>query len=232
MADDQQDGVAEQGGSASARGRSERRPLTRRGQAAARRAAESKATIPHVYAVRAVEVGELRADELAATVIAALGRALRELPSLNSSYRDGELELHARINVGFTFEQAHAALLPTLFDADTKSVTELETEIATLRSRASSGELTSPELAGGTFAVTAAGGGADSIIPTVIPGQAGHLGIGRLRQAAVIRDGLPSTGTVTELTISCDQRAAGVAAAAALLEAISAWLATPERLTA
>jgi len=230
VADDQQDRVAEPGAATSAKGRSERRPLDRRAQAGARRAAESKATIPHLYATRVVETGELGPDELVAVVVAALGRALRESPSLNSSYRDGELEVHSRINVGLTVETPEAALLPTLFDADRKSVTELRAEISTLRARAASGEITPPELAGGTFAVSAAGHGADSIVPTVIPGQAGHLGIGRPREAAVISDGLPSAGAVAELTLSCDQRAVGPATAGALLEAIAGWLATPERL--
>jgi pyruvate dehydrogenase E2 component (dihydrolipoamide acetyltransferase) len=224
--------MADPGASPSAKGPSERRPLDRRAQAGARRAAESKATIPHLYATRVVETSELGPDELVATVIAALGRALRESTLLNSSYRDGELEVHSRINVGLTVETPEAALLPTLFDADKKGVIELEAEISNLRARAASGEITSPELAGGTFAVTAAREGADSIVPTVIPGQAGHLGIGRPRQGAVIREGVPSIGAVAELTISCDQRAAGAATAAALLEAIAGWLATPERLAA
>jgi pyruvate dehydrogenase E2 component (dihydrolipoyllysine-residue acetyltransferase) len=232
VVDDQQDRVAERGAPTSARGRSERLPLDRRAQAGARRAAESKATIPHLYASRVVETGELGPDELVATVVAALGRALRESPALNSSYRDGALEVHSRINVGLTIETPDGSLLPTLFDADKRSVIELKTEISNLRARAAAGEITSPELAGGTFAVSTAGHGADSIVPTVIPGQAGHLGIGRPRQAAVISDGLPSAAAVTELTISCDQRAAGPATAGALLESIAGWLATPERLAA
>lgn len=232
MAEDAQREAAGDAASTSAKGHSERKPLGRRAEAGARRAAESKATIPHIYATRTVETGELGPDELTAAVIAALARALRDLPALNSSYRDGEIEVHSRINIGLTVEAEQGALLPTLVDADMKTVTQLRTEIAELRARVDAGEITSPELAGGTFAVTAAAEGADSIVPSVIPGQAAHLGIGRPREAAVIRAGAPSVGTVAQLTISYDQRAAGAASAGALLEGVAALLGTPERLTA
>lgn len=227
MAEDGQPAAADGAPAATAKGQFERVALSKRGQSAARRAAESKATIPHIYASRTVQIGDGAPTDLTATVVAALGRALREQPALNSAYRDGELEIHSRINVGLTIEAGDGSLLPTLFDADKKEAEELGAEIEALRERISSGEITSPELAGGTVTVTALARGADSVAPSVIPGQAAHLGVGRSRDQAVLVDGVPAAGRTVELTVSCDQRAAGPQASAALLERLAELLAAP-----
>ncbi|MGB3098344.1 MAG: 2-oxo acid dehydrogenase subunit E2 [Solirubrobacterales bacterium] len=227
MADDGRTAAADGTPAATAKGESKRIALSRRGQSAGRRAAESKATIPHLYTSRTVQLQDGAPADLTPTVIAALGRALREQPALNSAYRDGELEIHSRINIGLTVETDEGPLLPTLFDADKKGMEELRTEIDALRGRIASGEITSPELAGGTVALTAVPQGADSVMPSVIPGQAAHLGVGRSRDEPVLLDGVPAAGRTVDLTVSCDQRAAGPEASAALLERLAALLATP-----
>ena len=75
----------------------------------------------------------------AAAVIAAAGRALADHPGLNGAYRDGGLEQHSRFNVGLIVETGDGALVPTLFDADTKTVADIESEIEELTASARAG---------------------------------------------------------------------------------------------
>ncbi len=215
-----------------AKGTSERVLLARREQALARRLAESKATVPHLYLDRDVVLPDR--DALApAFVVAAVGRALANHPRLNGAYRDGALELHSRINVGFFVEAEGGALLPTVFDADSKHVTEIGTEIAELSGHARAGTLASPALSGGTFAVTLLEQGADRVLAPVMTGQAGHLGVGRVRREIVAdRDGAPVSSDVATLALSCDARAVRPPEAASFLEEIAALLANPDGIPA
>jgi pyruvate dehydrogenase E2 component (dihydrolipoamide acetyltransferase) len=164
----------------------------------ARRAAESRATIPDLE----LSV-ELSAERAAATsqLVLACALALREHPRANASYRDGRFELHARINVGVVLATAESYLIPTIFDADRKSLAELEAEVEQLRAQAAEGTLAPPAFSGATFtAWNAAELGIDwASIPVVGPQAASLTGGGRA------------------LTLVCDHRILYGAAAAAFL---------------
>ncbi len=196
-----------------AKGAGERSELSKRAQAVARRAAESKATIPHIHLGRRISCRSLDPEMLGAAAISAAGRALTEVPALNSTYRDGAIERHARINIGVIVELEDGAVVPTVFDADSKSAEEIDDELRRLIARAGEGELTSPELAGGTFTVSILESGADWLAGSVSPGQAGHLGVGRPRPDGELN-----------VTLSCDQRAVRAPAAAAFLELLAGGL--------
>jgi pyruvate dehydrogenase E2 component (dihydrolipoamide acetyltransferase) len=151
----------------------------------ARRAAEARATVPHlelsVAAPGSVPTGRL---------VHACALALVEYPRANGSYRDGHFELYSRINVGVVIAARDTYVVPTVFDAERKGVAELEEETGALAVAAAAGSLTSPALSGATFTVWNAGplGLAGAGIPP-IPPQAAAL-------AAGSRD----------LTLACDHR--------------------------
>jgi 2-oxoglutarate dehydrogenase E2 component (dihydrolipoamide succinyltransferase) len=207
MADGEPEGEAHSGKGGTAKGESQRLELGRRAQAAARRLAESKATIPHGYAGRRVRLGG-EAPPLP-TVIGALARALRARPELNATYRDGGIECFSRINVAITVETDDGPLMPTLFDADEMGVEEIADRIEELGAGARGGELTSPQLSGATITVGSEDDGADYLACTITPGQTAHLGVGRVREEA--------DGRLVDLNLSFDQRAVRPPAAAALL---------------
>ena len=51
------------------------------------------------------------------------------VPRANGAYRDGRFELYSRVNIGLVVADEHSYLIPTVFDADRKSLTELTDEI-------------------------------------------------------------------------------------------------------
>lgn len=202
-----------------AKGNAERHELNRRQAAGARRAAEAKATIPHGYAGRRLEVGE---ETSTAALLAAASQALAEQPALNAAYRDGTVERYSRVNVGFMIETEQGALVPTLFDADRMAMTEIETQLQQWEVAAHNDTLTAPELSGGTFTVSAVDSGADSLTGIVTPGQVGHLAVGRPHRTVVGGGGGElRSACVRELTLSCDQRAVRPPQAAAFLGAVA-----------
>src|SRR5260370_27443237 len=112
-------------------------------------------------------------------MVKACALALREHPRANASYRDSELELHSRVNVGVLVATERAYVIPTVFDADGKGLPELAAEIADLREQAEAARLASPALSGATFTVwnASADGLAAASIP-VVPPQAAPLTAG------------------------------------------------------
>jgi pyruvate dehydrogenase E2 component (dihydrolipoamide acetyltransferase) len=173
----------------------------------ARRAAESRATVPTL---------ELSVDSPSesglqtARLVRACALALREHPRANGAYRDGHFELYSRVNVGVLITDGDQYLIPTMFDADTKSEDELDDEVERLGREAA--QLTASAFSGATFTVwNAARHDLSAAAIPVVPPQAAAL----------------AAGTRT-LKLSCDHRILYGAAAASFLNAIRSRLEQPQ----
>jgi pyruvate dehydrogenase E2 component (dihydrolipoamide acetyltransferase) len=205
--------------------------LDRHERTLARRSAESRATVPTVEYSNIVDVGALLDRELevgcgvTAAVIAAAAHALRTIPRVNGSYRDGRYELYSRVNVGVTLIGGGLYVTPTIFDADTKAAVEIGGELADFYSRARETELHPSELTGATFTVV------DSseydivaVTPLILPPQAGALAFGPIRDVPVLRDGQVAAGRTMQLSLAADHRIVYGHNAAAFLEEVKAFL--------
>jgi pyruvate dehydrogenase E2 component (dihydrolipoamide acetyltransferase) len=207
----------------------------------ARRAAESRATVPDFELVMTVDMTALVAarsalgggavPSLTAVVVRACALALREHPRANACYRDGRFELFSRVNIGVAMTGGDGVVLPTIADADTKTARELDAELDSLTARVRAGTITSPELAGATFTVANLGPlGVRSFSPPVVPPQAGILAVGAVREVPVVRDGAIVKGREMNLTLVCDDRILYGARAAEFLAAVRALLERPGEL--
>ncbi len=210
-----------------------------------RRIAESKATIPHIYLQIKVDASpllglrsELREEgavEPAPTVndlvIKAAALALRNHPRANGTWTDGGIQLHTRINVGVAVDTEDGSVTPVVTDADSRPLSEIAPEIRRLAERARTGEITPPEQAGATFAISNLGMlGITSSEPVVNPGQAAKLAVGAVVEQPVVRDGKVEPGSVMELNLSCDHRVLHGGEAARFLAEIKANLEDPGSL--
>ncbi len=186
----------------------------------ARRMAESRATVPDIELrclvdmSRAVALREqLRdvADPLPSyndLIVKAAAIALREFPRVNGAYRDGRFETFSRVNVGIAVAAENALLVPTVSDADAKSLVEIARTTRALAERAREGALTPAELAGGTFTVSNLGMfGIDGFSAIINPPQAAILTVGALaRRPVVDADGAVVARETVELALACDHR--------------------------
>jgi pyruvate dehydrogenase E2 component (dihydrolipoamide acetyltransferase) len=218
--------------------------LTRTQALIARRMSDAKTTVPEftvaleldaepVLRVRDQLRGE--ADSPPSVndfVVKAAALALREHPRANASYRDGVFELYSRINVGMAVAAPDSLVVPTIFDADQKSLREIAAEARVLAERVREGTIAPSELAAGTFTVSNLGMfGVHRFTAVINPPQAAILAVG----AAVSRALPDDTGgvrfrRVMELTLSADHRILYGAEAAAFLTTIRDLLERPAML--
>jgi pyruvate dehydrogenase E2 component (dihydrolipoamide acetyltransferase) len=226
-----------------AKGEVETIELTKVQQTIARRMAESKATAPHFYLEaevdmsRAVEArGRIKAaaseGEVVPSfndmVVKAAAFALRSFPRANGAYRDGRVEQYSRINVGVAVAAQDALIVPTVFDADRKGLAEIAAETRALAQRVREGQITPPELSGGTFTVSNLGMyGITNFSAVINPPQAAILAVGSIAERPVVRDGEITTAHLMPLNLACDHRILYGADGAQLLARIRALLEEP-----
>jgi pyruvate dehydrogenase E2 component (dihydrolipoamide acetyltransferase) len=228
-----------------AKGKTTTVALSRIQQTIARRMAESKATVPDFALQADVDMDEcvkLRTElKRVATqgtptyndmVVKAAALALREFPRANGSYRDAALQLHSRINVGVAVAAEDALVVPTVFDAEEKSLGEIARETRALASKVRDATITPPELGGGTFTVSNLGMyGIRSFTAIINPPQAAILSVGSVEPRAVVREGELLVRHTMTLTLVCDHRILYGADAALFLARIRELLEAPAALT-
>ena len=220
--------------------------LTRLQQTVARRMAESKATAPDFMLnidVDMEEAVDLRKRLKAAAadgqpvpsfndfVVKAAALALVDFPRANGAYRDGKFELYSRVNVGVAVAGQDALVVPTVFDADSKSLGQIAKESRALAERVRAGAITPPELSSGTFTVSNLGMfGIQSFVAVINPPQAAILAVGAMQPTPVVRDGEIVVRNILRLTLSCDHRILYGADAAEFLGRIRERLENPLQL--
>ena len=215
--------------------------LTRSQGLIARRMAESRATIPSFELRTEIDMdaavalrGELKAlggdvPSYNDMVVKACALALREFPRANGSYRDARFELYSRVNIGVAVAAADSLVVPTVFDADRKSLREIARDTRALAERVRAGAITPPELSGGTFTVSNLGMyGVTDFTAVINPPQAAILAVGALAPRAVVGDdGELVARNTMNVTLACDHRILYGADAAQFLARIRALLERP-----
>ncbi len=208
-----------------------------------RRMAESKATAPHFYLEAEVDMSRLVAarrqikaeakegdvvPSFNDMVVKACALALREHPRANGAYRDGRFELYSRVNVGVAVSAKDALVVPTVFDADQKSLRQIAADARALAQRVRDGQITPPELSGATFTVSNLGMfGIDSFAAVINPPQAAILAVGAIAERPVVRDGSIGTAHLMRVNLACDHRILYGAPAAEFLARIRSLLEEP-----
>lgn len=192
----------------------------------ARTMSEAWETIPHIIDYREADAGELLAwrDRLrerapdeplrrAVTITPLLLRiavtALKRHPYVNASIdmEREEITLHGEYHVGVATAAPQGLVVPVVRNADAKSVLELAREVAELTAVARQGRLRPGQLAGGTFTLNNYGSlGVWLGTPIIKPGEVANLGIGRVQERPVARDGRVVVRPIVALAVSGDHR--------------------------
>jgi pyruvate dehydrogenase E2 component (dihydrolipoamide acetyltransferase) len=180
----------------------------------ARRMLESATTIPTFTVSSDVDVSLIAAlrrgarDEgrdapsLNDFVVKAAATVLREFPKFNASYVGGKVECYSRVNVGVAVAAADALLVPVVFDADQKTLTQISAETKRLADAARRRGLGPDDLQNGTFTVSNLGMfGVASFTALIDPPQAAILAVGSARRAP-FEDGLDRVTFHDVMTVS------------------------------
>lgn len=114
-------------------------------------------------------------------ILFAVSRVLAkpEHRALNAHTLEGDtVRYFSSVNLGIAVDTEKGLLVPTLFDADKKSLNEISKEAKALASAAQKGTATPDMLSGGTFTISNLGSfGIESFTPVINPPQTGILGV-------------------------------------------------------
>ncbi len=217
-------------------------------RAIAKAMVNSKHTAPHVTLMDEVDVTKLvahrkRFKQVAADrgikltylpyVVKALTSAAREFPILNTSLDDDTDELVHKhyYNIGIAADTDQGLLVPVVKDADRKSMFSISDEINQLAEKARDGKLGSDEMKGASVTITNIGSaGGQWFTPVINHPEVAILGIGRIAEKPIVRDGEIVAAPVLALSLSFDHRVIDGATAQNALNHIKRLLNDPELL--
>lgn len=217
-------------------------------KAIAKAMVNSKHTSPHVTHIDEVEVDALWAHrkkfkEIAAEqgvkltflpyVVKALVSALKKYPELNTSIDNETFEVIQKhyYNVGIAADTEKGLVVPVVKDADKLSMFEISDEINELATKARDGKLSSDEMKGGSVTISNLGSaGGKWFTPVINQPEVAILGIGRIEEQPVVRDGEIVAARVLALSLSYDHRQIDGATAQNALNHIKRLLNNPDLL--
>jgi pyruvate dehydrogenase E2 component (dihydrolipoamide acetyltransferase) len=155
-------------------------------------------------------------------LLAATVEGLRAVPELNARLDGEEIVYYETFDLGLAVQAEQGLTVPVVRAVDTRTLDELETESARLAEAARDGRLTPEELRGSTFTVSSGGKlGGIFATPLVNYPEVGILGLHRIAERPVVRDGQVAVARVGWLSCTFDHRVVdGVRASEFLLTVI------------
>ncbi len=157
--------------------------------------------------------------------------ALKELPATNAMIDGDEIIYRNYVDMSIAVSTPTGLITPVLRNADTLSFADVEKAIADFGKRARDGQIKVDELQGGTFSITN-GGVFGSLMSTPIlnPPQSAILGMHRIEQRPVVKDGAIVARPMMYLAMSYDHRIIDGREAVTALVRIKEALEDPTRL--
>lgn len=165
--------------------------------------------------VKAAE-GDLAGVTLTDMILYAVARTLVNHPDLNANMIEDNVIRHFdHVHLGLAVDTPRGLMVPTIFNADTKSLLEISREAKELAAQARSGSINPDMLKGGTFTVSNLGSfGVEMFTPVINPPQTGILGVCGITTRVREVDGKITTYPAMGLSLTYDHRAVDGAPAA------------------
>jgi len=139
--------------------------------------------------------------------VKAAALAARDVPAVNAMIEGEEIVYRDYLDVSVAVSAPNGLVVPVIRDAQALSFAEIETTIADFGARAKDGTLKMEEMQGGTFTISN-GGVFGSLLSTPIinPPQSAVLGMHRIEERPVVRDGQIVARPMMYLALSYDHR--------------------------
>jgi pyruvate dehydrogenase E2 component (dihydrolipoamide acetyltransferase) len=166
-------------------------------------------------------------------IVKATVAALKKHPMLNTSLDEasGELVFRKYFNIGVATATDAGLVVPVVKDADRKSILEIAREIERLAAETRAGKAKLEDLQGSTFTITSLGAqGGLLATPIINFPEVGILGVHRIKERPVVREGQIVIGDVMLLSLSFDHRVVDGHVGAAFAYEIIGYLEKPDRL--
>jgi len=215
--------------------------LTQIRKTIAKRLAESIGPIPTFYLTAEFDlsrVTEMRAamaqmgDEFKVSVndilMKAVATALSQHPEVNAHWLGDKIRQHHRVHLGMAVATPDGLIVPVIFDADQKRMSEISHEAKELAKRARERKLKPEEYTGSTFSISNLGMfGIDQFTAIINPPEVSILAIGTAQDVVVPGPGGFTVQKRLRVTMSCDHRAVDGAVGAAFLQTLRRLIENP-----
>jgi pyruvate dehydrogenase E2 component (dihydrolipoamide acetyltransferase) len=216
-------------------------PLTNIRKIIAKRLGESIGPIPTFYLTAEYDltrVMEMRTamaalgDEFKVSVndilIKAIATALAQHPEVNAHWSGDHIRYHNRVHIGMAVATDDGLIVPVIWDADKKRMSEISREAKELAKRARERKLKPEEFTGSTFSVSNLGMfDIDQFTAIINPPEAAILAIGTSEDKVVVVDGEMVVRKRVRVTMSCDHRIIDGAVGAKFLQALRRLVENP-----
>ena len=216
-------------------------PLSSIRKTIARRLGESIGPIPTFYLTaefdltRVMEMRKAMAelgDEFKVSVndvlLKATAVALSQHPEVNAHWLGDKIRYHNRVHLGMAVATADGLIVPVIWDADRKRMSEISREAKELAKRARERKLKPEEFTGSTFSVSNLGMfGIDQFTAIINPPEAGILAIGTSEEKLVVVNGESVVRNRVRVTMSCDHRIIDGAVGAKFLQTLRRLIENP-----
>ena len=163
--------------------------------------------------------------------VKAVALAARDVPSVNARIDGDEIVYHDYLDVSVAVSAPKGLVVPVIRSADAMSFAEIEKTIAGFGKKAKDGTLTADDMKGGTFTISN-GGVFGSLLSTPIinPPQSAVLGMHRIEDRPVVRDGQIVARPMMYLALSYDHRLVDGREAVTFLVRVKEAIEDPTRL--
>ncbi|MCH4893341.1 2-oxoglutarate dehydrogenase complex dihydrolipoyllysine-residue succinyltransferase [Sphingomonas sp. SFZ2018-12] len=158
-------------------------------------------------------------------------QALKDIPAVNARIDGEEIVYHDYADISVAVSAPQGLVVPVIRNADRMSVAEVERTIGDFGKRAKDGTLKMEEMKGGTFTISNGGVfGSLMSTPIINPPQSAVLGLHRIEDRPVVRDGQVVVRPMMYLALSYDHRLIDGREAVTFLVALKNAIEDPTRL--
>jgi pyruvate dehydrogenase E2 component (dihydrolipoyllysine-residue acetyltransferase) len=172
--------------------------------------------IPAVTFVEECDFTDVDLARLVPLTLKAAALALKEFPELNARLEGDEIAYLDRYDLGLAVQTDQGLVVPVVRDCDSESLDQLAAEAQRLADAARAGTLAPEELRGSTFTVTSAGRlGGLFVTPLINHPEVAILGVHRIGERPVVRDGDVVARRIGHVSVTFDHRVVDGARAAA-----------------
>jgi len=157
--------------------------------------------------------------------------ALKDIPAVNARIEGDEIVYHPYVDLSVAVSAPNGLVVPVVRNVDQLGFADIEKAIGDLGKRAKDGTLTMEDMKGGTFTISNGGifGGLMST-PIINPPQSAVLGLHRIEDRPVVRDGQIVIRPMMYLALSYDHRLIDGREAVTALKTIKEAIEDPTRL--
>jgi pyruvate dehydrogenase E2 component (dihydrolipoamide acetyltransferase) len=218
-------------------------PVSQMRKVIAKRLSEAKFTAPEFYLTIQVDMDQAvvsrgKINETAPVkisfndfVLKATAMALKKHPVVNSSWMGDSIRVNHHVNVGVAVAVEDGLLVPVVRFADTKSLSQISTEVKDFAARAKNKKLQPADWEGSTFTISNLGMfGIDEFTAIINPPDSCILAISSIQQIPVVKNGIIAVGNTMKLTLTCDHRVVDGATGASFLQTLKGLLEEPLRM--